>query len=386
MYDLDLLRREEFPFSADLTYLNHAAIAPLPQRSKREIQRAIEGLSSNPNDYFIRHGMPGFEAMPVLAARHINAASPSEIVATTSTSAALNAVAQAIEWRPGDNILFCDVEFPANAYPWMSLARDGAASRCVPAQNGGLTLDRVRDFADEHTRAVAVSAVQFLSGQRADLAGIGRFCHENGLLFIVDAIQAIGHIPIDVQAMHIDVLATGGQKSLLSLTGVGFLYVRQAVAEQMRPRLIHSNATADYMHWLAYDLTPLPGAARFAGGTPNVPGVMGMIASLSLLAELGTANIDAHTTALTRYGAEKLSTAGYDVFTPLDAAGPILTFCSPFDSATTDGLIQYLAERQVVAGKHLDAEGNAYVRLSFHAYNLPAEIDRFLSEMTAFVS
>jgi len=386
MFDLAQLRREEFPFSADLTYLNHAAIAPLPTRSKREIQQAVEGLSNNPSDYFTRHGLPGLEAMAVRAARHINAAAPAEIVAATSTSAALNAVAQAIEWRPGDNILFCDVEFPANAYPWLSLTRDGAASRCVPAQNGGLTLDRVRDFADEHTRAVAVSAVQFLSGQRADLAGIGRFCHENGLLFIVDAIQAIGHIPIDVQAMHIDVLATGGQKSLLSLPGVGFLYVRQAVAEQMRPRLIHSNATADYIHWLAYDLTPLPGAARFSSGTPNMAGVMGMNVSLSLLAELGTANIDAHTMGLTRYGAEKLVAAGYEIITPLDAAGPILTFCSPFDSATTDRLIQYLAERQVVVGKHLDTEGNAYVRLSFHAYNVPAEIDRCLSEMATFVS
>ncbi len=386
MYDIDQLRHEEFPFSADLTYLNHAAIAPLPQRSKREIQQSIEGLSNNPSDYFMRRGMAAFEAMPVLAARHINAASPGEIVVTTSTSAALNAVAQAIEWRPGDNILFCDVEFPANAYPWMSLARDGATARCVPSQNGGLTLDRVQDFADEHTRAVAVSAVQFLSGQRADLTGIGRFCHENDLLFIVDAIQAIGHIPIDVQAMHIDVLATGGQKSLLALPGVGFLYVRQAVAEQMRPRLIHSNATADYLHWLAYDLTPLPGAARFASGTPNVPGVMGMIASLELLAELGTVNIDAHTAGLTRYGAKQLAAAGYEVITPLDDAGPILTFCSPYDSATTDRLVMHLTERQTVVGKHLDAEGDAYVRLSFHAYNVPAEIDRFLSEMEAFVS
>ncbi len=386
MYDLDQLRREEFPFSTEVTYLNHAAIAPLPQRSKRAIQEAIEGLSNNPSDYFTRHGLPGIEAMTTMVARHINAASPAEIVATTTTSAALNAVAQAIEWRPRDNVLFCDVEFPANAYPWLSLARDGAASRCVPAQNGGLTLERVREFADEHTRAVAVSAVQFLSGQRADLRGIGRFCHENGLLFIVDAIQAIGHMPIDVQAMHIDVLATGGQKSLLAMPGVGFLYVRQAVAEQMRPRLIHSNATNDYIHWLAYDLTPLPGAGRFSSGTPNIAGIMGMNTSLSLLAELGTADIDAHTTGLTHYGAEKLRAAGYEVITPLDTAGPILTFCSPFDSATTDRFIQHLAERQVVAGKHLDAEGDAYVRLSFHAYNVPAEIDRFLSEMEGFIN
>jgi selenocysteine lyase/cysteine desulfurase len=386
MYDLESLRRDEFPHSAKITYLNHAAIAPLPQRSKKTIQGVVEQLSGDPSTFFMNHAMPAFTQFAEQVARHINAASPAEIVPTTSTSAALNAVAQAIDWRPGDNLLFCDVEFPANAYPWMSLTRDGVATRCVPAADGGLSLNRVEEFCDEQTRAVAVSAVQFLTGHRADLAAIGRFCHENGLFFIVDAIQAIGHIPIDVQAMHIDVLATGGQKSLLALPGTGFLYVREKAAETMQPRLIHSNATTDYLHWLAYDLTPLPGAARFMSGTPNVPGILGIISSLELIGELGIANIDAHTAALTRYGGELLNAAGYEVITPLNGAGPILTFCSPVDSAATDQLIQQLAAHRIIAGKHLDAEGVPYIRLSFHAYNITAEIDHFMEALEAFVN
>lgn len=386
MYDLESLRREEFPHSKATTYLNHAAISPLPQRSKKHIQWTVEELSGDPSTFFTSHAMPALAQFSALIARHINAASAAEIVPTTSTSAAMNAVAQAIDWRPGDNILFCDVEFPANAYPWMSLTRDGVATRCVPAANGGLTLNRVDEFCDERTRAVAVSAVQFFTGHRADLAAIGRFCRDNGLLFIVDAIQAIGHMPIDVQAMHVDVLATGGQKSLLALPGVGFLYVREAVAEAMRPRLVHSNATAEYLHWLAYDLTPLPGAARFMSGTPNVPGILGIMSSLELIAELGIANIDTHTTALTRYGGELLTAAGHEVITPLDAAGPILTFRSPHDSATTDRLVQELAARHIITGKHLDAEGAPYIRLSFHAYNTTNEIDRFMTALAAFIN
>ena len=386
MYDIESLRREEFPQAAEQIYFNHAAIAPLPQRSKRAIQAAVDALSRDPSGYFANQATPAFEEIGRKIARHINAASPAEIVTTTSTSAALNAVAQAIVWRPGDNILFCDVEFPANAYPWMSLARDGVATRCVPADGGGLTLDRLTVFCDEHTRAVAVSAVQFLTGHRADLMAIGQFCRANGILFIVDAIQAIGHMRFDVQAMHIDVLATGGQKSLLALPGTGFLYVRNDVAEAMRPRLIHSNATVDYIHWLAYDLTPATAAARLNVGTPNVPGIMGIGASLDLLAELGLDNIDTHTTALTRYGGAALARAGYEVLTPLDAAGPILSFRSPFDSPTTDRLIQFLNERRIVAGKHLDAEGAPYVRFSFHAYNTVEEIDRCLATMGLFVN
>lgn len=386
MYDIEKLRREEFPQMADLTYLNHAGISPLPQRTKREVQWVIEQLATNPNEFFGKHALPAFVSLHKALARHINAASPAEIVGTTTTSAALNGVAQAIDWQPGDNILFCDIEFPSNAYPWMSLARDGVEPRCVPADNGGLTVRRVEQYADEHTRAVAVSAVQFFTGHRADLASIGRYCRERDILFIVDAIQCIGHMAIDVQAMNIDVLATGGMKSLLALPGAGFLYVRDAVAGEMRPRAIHGNSTADYLHWLAYDLTPQPGAARFSGGTPNVPGMLSIAPSLALLNELGPDNIDAHTTNLTRYAGGILTDEGYELITPMEAAGPIVTFRSRYNSETTDRLVEYLAERQIVICKHLDAGGDAYIRMSSHCYNSREDIDRFVEGLLGFVN
>lgn len=386
MYDLDSLRHDEFPFSAELTYLNHAGISPLPQRTKRRVQWAIDMLSNDPNDFFGNHALPTFVAVQEMLSRYLNAQSAADIVFSTSTSAALNAVAQAIDWREGDNIIFCDQEFPSNAYPWMSLARDGVEARCVPTDNGGLTLRQVEAFADERTRAVAASAIQFFSGHRTDLDSIGRFCRERDILFIVDAIQAMGHMKFDVQAMNIDVLATGGMKSLLALPGIGFIYVRESVAEAMRPRLVHGNATVDYLHWLAYDMTPLPGAARLASGTPNVPGIFALGASLELINELGPENIDAHTTGLARNTIDALNREGYQVITPIDALGPIVTFRSPYDSATTDRLIQHLAAQRIVVCKHLDAAATPYVRVSFHGYNTAAEVDRFMEGVLGFVN
>ena len=386
MYNIESLRREEFPASANLTYLNHAGISPLPQRTKREVQSAIERLSEDPNAFFGKYALPAFATLQESLANFINADSPSEIVYSTTTSAALNGVAQAIDWRPGDNILFCDQEFPSNAYPWMSLSRDGVESRRVPSENGGLTLRQVEAHADARTRAVTVSAIQFFSGHRADLVAIGRFCRERNILFIVDAIQAIGHMAFDVQAMSIDILATGGMKSLLALPGAGFIYVRDEVSSKMNPRLIHGNSTTDYLHWLDYDLTPQPGAARLSSGTTNVPGVLSIGASLTLLNELGPANIDTHTTALIHYAIDNLTNEGYEVVTSKDASGPIATFRSPFDSETTDRLIQFLSDRQVVVCKHLDAGTSAYVRASVHCYNITADIDRLLEELRSFVS
>ena len=162
-------------------------------------------------------------------------------------------------------------------------------------------------------------------------------------------------MPFDVQAMNIDVLATGGQKSLLGLPGVGFMAVRDEVAEAMRPRLIHSNATVNWLHWLAYDLTPLPGAERFMSGTPNVAGMIGLGPSLALLEELGVAHIDAHTMTLSRYAIEQLTALGLEVITPGDALGPIVTFRSPVEAAATEQVVQQLAAERVIVVKHLDA-------------------------------
>lgn len=386
MYDVESLRREEFPATATLTYLNHAGISPLPQRTRRAVQTAVERLSEEPSAFFGKFAQPAFATLQESLARYINADLPSEIVYSTSTSAALNGVAQAIDWQPGDNILFCDQEFPSNAYPWMSLARDGVESRRVPSEGGGLTLRQVEAYADGRTRAVAVSAIQFFSGHRTDLVAIGRFCRARNILFIVDAIQAIGHMAIDVQAMNIDILATGGMKSLLALPGAGFIYVRDEVSAKMNPRLIHGNSTVDYIHWLAYDLTPQPGAARLSSGTTNVPGILSIGASLTLLNELNPADIDAHTTALIHYAIDGLTRDGYEVITPKSESGPIATFRSPFDSETTDRLVQFLSDRQIVVCKHLDAGTSAYVRASVHCYNTAADIDRLLEGLRGFVN
>jgi selenocysteine lyase/cysteine desulfurase len=328
--------------------------------------------------FWVSEGMGMYTAFQKELAAFINADSPQEIVPVNTTGSALNAVAQSILWERGDNLIFCEVEFPSNAYPWMSLERDEVQTRCVPAVNGGLTLEGVAAVADDRTRMVAVSAIQFFTGHRTDLAAIGAFCREKGILFVVDAIQAIGHIPFDVQVLGIDVLASGGQKSLLAAPGTGFMYVRDSVAETLRPRMIGANATRDYLHWLSYDLTPLPGAQRFANGTPNLVGMFSVVESLSLLRELGVENIDRHTSGLSRYACARLIDRGYGVITPADRLGPIVTFRTGVDDTATDELVKFLAGRNVSVVKHLDTYATPHVRLSFHCYNTTEEIDRFM--------
>lgn len=376
MYDVEALRQAEFPHSNEIVYLNHAGISPIPARTHARTQWALDNLARNPVSFWGNEIMSLVPALKEKLAQLIHAGSGDEIVPVTSTSVALNLVAQSIPWQSGDNVVFCRIEFPSNAYPWMSLAGEGVEVRLVPPHDGGLTLAALRPFVDERTRVIAVSAIQFFTGHRADLAALGAFCRQRNILFVVDAIQAVGHMPIDVQAMHIDVLASGGQKSLLALPGQGFMYVRDSVCAELQPRSIHSTSTVDFIHWLKYDLTLLPGAARFGTGTSNIVGLVGLHSSVELLLELGIPHIDRHTRALSADAIARLTRLGCRVITPANAPGPIVTFASDHTGAETDQIVSALAAENVIVVKHLDEAGDAYIRLSFHCYNTHAEVAR----------
>ncbi|MDX1687208.1 MAG: aminotransferase class V-fold PLP-dependent enzyme [Candidatus Promineifilaceae bacterium] len=376
MYDVDQLRATEFPLSEHEIYFNHAAISPLPTRTQERMAWAVRHLHAQPSNFFMEEGQGLAERIREGAARLLNAARKREIEPISTTSAALNTIAQAIPLEAGDNVIFCEIEFPSNAYPWMSLERDGVEVRMAPAVEGGLTLEGLAPLVDERTRVVAASAIQFFTGHRTNMAAIGAFCRERDILFVVDAIQAIGHMPIDVQSMNVDVLATGGQKSLLAAPGTGFLYVRDAVAERLRPRLIGPNACRDFEQWLDYDLTPRPGAARFAMGTPNVVGRAALDASLNLLLELGVENVDRHVTALAAEAIAMLERLGYEVISR-PGHGPIVTFNPGLSEGEADALVETLRQQRVTVSRRSDAAGVPHVRLSLHAYNTSAELARF---------
>ncbi len=386
-YSLDQTRAA-FPIVERLTYLNNAGITPMPLPAVQAMQRATAWLADDPMAFFT----PGFDTGygDVFAtfsqemAMLISAAHPHEVVGIQSTSSGLNAVAQAIDWQPGDNIVLADVEFPSNVYPWMVLERRGVECRLAPADGGGATVEALNALVDERTRLIAVSAVQFLTGHRADLAAIGAYCHAHGILFTVDAIQAAGHIPVDVEAMHIDILACGGQKSLMGPPGQGFLYVREAVADRMLPGIIGCNATDGWEHWLKYDLTPREGALRFMMGTPNVSGMVGLIESVRFLRGLGVAHIDAWTRHLSEVAIAGLSASGQHVISPSDPAhlGPIVSFRVgdptdlPAAEARADDLLGHLAAQGVRMTKHWDARRVPHLRISTHCYNTEDEVRR----------
>ncbi len=382
-YDVEALRENEFPLSKEFTYLNHASISPLPQRAEKAAHEAITHLANNAFAFWGEQVVPIFNQFLEEGRRYLNASETNEICPITSTSAGLNAVANAIQWREGDQVILCDVEFPSNVYPWLAQERHGVEVKIVPAQHGTLTVELLEREVTSRTRLIAVSAVQFFTGAKANLHALGEFCRQHDILFAVDAIQAIGHMPINVEAMHIDILASGGQKSLMALTGVGLLYVRRSAADKMIPSSIGPNATEDWEFWLHYNPKPLEGAHRFMSGTLNVPGLFTVVESLRLFEELGREHIDAYTTALSTLAIEKLVEKGFTVLTPYASQyhGPIVTFQYATSIEETDAFIQKLAQQNIVVTRHLNAKGEPFIRLSIHCYNNEQDIETFLHSL-----
>src|SRR5205085_736270 len=162
----------------DWTNLDNAASAPVPTRTLNKMKQLLDEKIANSRWHIGKYPLDLIAAFTASAAALVNAEADQEMVYVEGCSVGLNLIAQALELAPGDNIAFCDLEYPANVYCWMSLQRDGVVIKQVPSVSGGLTLAALRAVVDDRTRVVAASAVQFFTGHRTDLAAIGKFCRD----------------------------------------------------------------------------------------------------------------------------------------------------------------------------------------------------------------
>jgi selenocysteine lyase/cysteine desulfurase len=273
-------------------------------------------------------------------------------------------------------VVVSDREFPANVYPWMG---PGCPARLevVPADAlGRPDEDRILERLDGGDASVfALSAVQFATGWRADLARLGRFCRDRGIFFVVDAIQALGQVPIDVREAEIDVLATGAQKWLCAPFGTGFAYVRRELLPRMQPRVVgwtSLRASADYANLLDYRYEFVESARKFEVATPAFQDFAGMAASMEVLLEAGVENVQAHLVELLDPLAAWLAAhPEYEVVSDRAPARRSGIFC--FRSPAPEATFAALTEAGVVCVLRQGA-----VRVSPHLYNDADDVARVI--------
>jgi cysteine desulfurase/selenocysteine lyase len=372
------LRDREFPFVARAPYLNAASVAPLPERARR----ALDERNLRRSDV---HALRGDDFEPTLErARRAAAAlvngGEDEIALLPNTSFGINLAARALPLEPGRRVLVSEGEFPANVYPWMALERSrGARVELLPRTAAGAP-DEARMIAEVErgdVGIVAVSAVQFADGWVADLAALGRACARHGAWLVVDAIQALGQLPMDPRAAGVHVLATGGHKWLCSPFGTGFAWIARELVERMEPATVgwaQMAASADLERVTDYDYRWVEGARRFEVATLPFHDYAAFAESLELIAEAGPTAIRAHVLTLLEPLAGFLAArgAGVDGGAGRERRSGILAF----RSSDTEAAYRALAAAGVACVLREGA-----VRLSPHLYNQPEDVDRVMEAL-----
>ena len=376
-FDVDRVRESEFPWAArgEAIYLNNASTGPIPERALRAI-RDFDDRRAAPYRLSDELQFATLARGRELIARLIGAEA-GEIGLAVNTSYGINLAAFSLPLGAGDVVLTPDREFPANVYPWMELARRrGVIYRRIPTCDGAVDEETLRrELEDPAVRAVSVSWVGFASGYTVDLEAIGRACRARGAYFIVDAIQGLGPLTIDVRACHVDILACGAQKWLLSPWGTGFVYVRRELVEQLAPNVVSWMAVKgsdDFRRLVDYDLTWRDDARRFEFITLPFQDFAGMNASLELIHELGPAAIALHVASLA------------DVIVLWAASQRDVELVTPSSPRHRAGIVSLRMPNAAEVSAALKEAGVSHslregaIRLSPHFYNTRDEIRRTL--------
>ncbi|MCX4690531.1 aminotransferase class V-fold PLP-dependent enzyme [Kitasatospora purpeofusca] len=307
---------------------------------------------------------------------------PEEVALVPNTSTGIHLVADGLDWRPGDQVVLFERDFPANVRPWLRLRRHGVEPVWVPMRDGGHRIEDVAAALGPATRLVAVSHVNFATGFRCDLDRICALAAEVGALVCVDAVQSLGALPLSVADTPVDFLAAGAHKWLCGPPGTGTFYCRAD-----RLELLRTTPTGWFGHegaaevtkgpgHLRYDLPERAGAARVEGGMYDLVGMAGLAAALAELEETGIAAVAARVRALADRLRTGITQLGYDLVLPPDGAGHSGLVC--FTGRRTEGT--ELVRRLASAGIHVSVP-DGLVRVSPHFWTTDEEVAEILDEL-----
>ncbi len=392
---LDVARiREDFPilgrtvYGRPLVYLDNAATSQKPRQVIEALVRYYEHYNANVHravHCLGEEATAAYEEAREKVARFINAPSPECIVFTRNATEAINLVAYT--WGRANvgsqsEILLTPLEHHSNLIPWQRLvAEKGASLRYVGlTDHQTLELDGLEELMNRRTRILAVTHVSNAVGTINPVEKLAALAHRNGTTVLVDGAQSAPHMPVDVQAMGCDFFAFSAHK-MLGPTGVGVLYARRELLEEMEPflgggdmisRVTFEDATWNDVPW------------KFEAGTPNIADVIAFGAAIDYLERLGMENVRAHEVELTGYALRRLRQMEEAIiYGPSDPAdrGGVISFNYPNLHPHDVGTVLDRHGVAIRAGHHcsqplmrsLGVSGTA--RVSFYVYNTPEEVD-----------
>ncbi|MEU8142575.1 aminotransferase class V-fold PLP-dependent enzyme [Nonomuraea sp. NPDC048901] len=386
---IDLARaRELTPGTANTVHLNNAG-ASLPSTAVLEATVGHLRLEAEIGGYEAAdRAADRVEAAYDSAARLLNC-SRDEIAIVDSATRAWDLAFYAIRFRPGDRILTSKAEYASNFIAYLQVARrHGVSVEVVPNDGlGQLSVDALRVMMDERVRLISVTHIPTNGGLVNPAAEIGKIAAEAGVLYLLDACQSVGHIPVDVEQIRCDMLSTTGRKYLRAPRGTGLLYVRRAVLDQLDPPFLDLRSAK----WTAPGRFEIqPGARRFENWEYGVAGRVGLATAVEEALAWGLDDIRDSVYLLGETLRERL--AAVPGCTVRDVGAErcgIVTFT--LDGVTADTIKAFMAERRINVSVSrapstlldmTDRDISELVRASVHYYNSEEELDLLCEELT----
>jgi len=301
--------RKQFPVTNRLAYLNSAAAGPVSIAAHAAATDYYKKMMTD-GDVHWNRWLAEREATRERLAKFINA-EPDEIAFTTNTSSGMNLIVDALEER--GEVISSELEFPVTTLPWMHRR---IPVHLLPAVDGQMRMQSIRDAMTHNTGVIALSHVQFSNGFRIDLDELGRNKGDHAL--VVNASQSAGAFQIDVKRMQIDALCATGHKWLLAGYGSGFVYLSRNLLRQTRARALSWLSVEEPFEMRNDELRPRhDAAARIELGCPHFSGIFALGASVKLIAEIGSENIQERILELNRKLTARLAENNWQVLSPL---------------------------------------------------------------------
>jgi selenocysteine lyase/cysteine desulfurase len=390
MFEVCMLRltrmREQIPITRKRIYLDNAGAGPPTLPVINAMSEFLEEWNEH-GSYWHKWLQEIIDARKLFA--KLIGASFDEVALVSNVTSGIISIATSLEYKRSGNAVLSDQNFPTNIYIWHARRNAGFLKdvRVLRNRDGRIPIQEYEKAIDDRTVIVPLDYVSYQTGYRESLQEIAEIAHSRGAIVLVDAFQALGVLPMDVEELQIDVLVSGMYKWLLGPHSPAFMYVRKELVPKLHPTVTGWWGVKDTVITRMIERRDLFGkqynvddavvsdtATRFEWGTPSVVAVAGAKAALSFAIKNNLPSQFRRVQSLTQRLADGLSRIGKGIVTPLEPEhrSGIMCFKDPHPSRTVAKLDR--------AGISVSGRYGA-VRVSPHYYNTNEEIEKFLEVM-----
>jgi selenocysteine lyase/cysteine desulfurase len=371
--------RKDFPAASEGTFLNTAYIGPIPRPVADAGRAWLEARARQPLG--VADMLARTDEARSRFARLINA-SDEEIGLLYSTTEGENVVVNALDFKPGDNVVIDDLVYPSTPVIYRRIEETrGVELRIVEHRDGAVRVEDFERRVDAKTRLISVAWVSNLNGFRHDMRSLADLAHAHEAYLYADAIQAVGMGPVDVREAGVDFLCSGCYKWLLAGFGIAPFFVRRELLDRIPPDRVGWHVAKRLGN---YRYEPYSDGRKYMSSSLAFGEAYQLAAALAYLERVGLDRIEKHTLALTQQLRKGLIERGFRMFTPEGTRASILSFYIKQSVSDATKLLEAANVRvSTQNGDRTDNYGGSSapvsrVRVSVSLFNNTDDIQRML--------